>query len=93
IENARSDAELLDVFRRFEYDNEVGPGVYDIHSPRVPAVGEMAEQIRASLGILEGSQLWVTPDCGLKTRRYEECVPALRNMVEAARKVRSNLGA
>ncbi len=93
IENARSDAELLDVFRRFEYDNEVGPGVYDIHSPRVPAVDEMAEQIRASLGILEGSQLWVTPDCGLKTRSYEECVPALRNMVEAARQVRSNLGA
>ena len=93
IENARSDAELLDVFRRFEYDNEVGPGVYDIHSPRVPTVDEMAEQIRASLGILGRSQLWVTPDCGLKTRRYEECVPALRNMVEAARKVRSNLGA
>ena len=93
IENARSDAELLDVFRRFEYDNEVGPGVYDIHSPRVPAVDEMAEQIRASLGILGGSQLWVTPDCGLKTRSYEECVPALRNMVEAARQVRSNLGA
>jgi len=93
IENARSDAELLDVFRRFEYDNEVGPGVYDIHSPRVPAVDEMAEQIRASLGVLEGSQLWVNPDCGLKTRSYEECVPALRNMVEAARQVRSNLGA
>lgn len=89
IENARSGAELLEVFTEFDYRNEIGPGVYDIHSPRVPAIGEMEAQLRASLRVLEASQVWVTPDCGLKTRGYDECVPALRNMVEAARRVRS----
>ncbi|KPK79673.1 MAG: 5-methyltetrahydropteroyltriglutamate--homocysteine methyltransferase [Gemmatimonas sp. SM23_52] len=91
IENARSGAELLEVFKEFNYRNEIGPGVYDIHSPRIPSVGEMEEQLRASLRVLENSQVWVTPDCGLKTRSYDECVPALRNMVEAARRVRSAL--
>jgi len=91
IENARSGAELLEVFTKFDYRNEIGPGVYDIHSPRIPGVGEMEEQLRASLRVLESSQVWVTPDCGLKTRHYDECVPALRNMVEAARRVRSAL--
>jgi 5-methyltetrahydropteroyltriglutamate--homocysteine methyltransferase len=89
IENARSGAELLEVFTEFDYRNEIGPGVYDIHSPRIPSVSEMEEQLRASLRVLEASQVWVTPDCGLKTRDYAECVPALRNMVEAARRVRS----
>ncbi len=91
IENARSDAELLEVFSDFDYENEIGPGVYDIHSPRVPSVDEMAGQLRASLNVLERGQVWVTPDCGLKTRSYDECVPALRNMVEAARRVRTEL--
>ncbi len=91
IENARSDAKLLRVFKEFDYRNEIGPGVYDIHSPRVPPVEEMAGQLQASLGVLEGGQIWVNPDCGLKTRTYDECVPALRNMVEAARRVRAGL--
>ena len=91
IENARSDAKLLEVFREFNYEQEIGPGVYDIHSPRVPSVEEMGAQIRASLGVLDDGQVWVNPDCGLKTRTYEECVPALRNMVEAARQVRATL--
>ncbi len=91
IENARSDAEFLEVFKEFDYRNEIGPGVYDIHSPRVPPVEEMAAQLQASLGVLAQSQVWVNPDCGLKTRTYDECVPALRNMVEAARKVRAGL--
>jgi 5-methyltetrahydropteroyltriglutamate--homocysteine methyltransferase len=91
IENARSDAELLEVFQEFDYANEIGPGVYDIHSPRVPSVEEMAEQLQASLRVLDSSLVWVNPDCGLKTRTYEECVPALRNMVQAAELVRSRL--
>ncbi len=91
IENARSEAELLEVFRTFNYQNEVGPGVYDIHSPRVPSTEEMAGQLRASLGVLDKEQVWVTPDCGLKTRTYEECVPALRNMVAAARHIRAEV--
>lgn len=91
IENARSGAELLEVFKDFDYRNDLGPGVYDIHSPRVPPIEEMSNQLRASLGVLETGQVWVTPDCGLKTRTYDECVPALRNMVDAAKRVRSNL--
>ena len=91
IENARSDEELLEVFRDFEYERDIGPGVYDIHSPRVPPVEEMAERIRASLSVLPAERLWVNPDCGLKTRAYEEVEPALRNMVEAARTVRAEL--
>ncbi len=91
IENARSGAELLEVFNEFNYKNDVGPGVYDIHSPRIPPVDEMAGQLRASLGVLGETQVWVTPDCGLKTRTYEECVPALRNMVSAAHRIRSEL--
>ena len=91
IENARSDAELLEVFRDFDYDRDIGPGVYDIHSPRVPPVEEMAEMIRASLSVLPAGRLWVNPDCGLKTRGYAEVVPALENMVEAARRAREEI--
>jgi len=92
IENARSDAELLEVFRDFDYDHDIGPGVYDIHSPRVPPVEEMTEMIGASLSVLPAERLWVNPDCGLKTRDYEEVVPALENMVEAARRAREEAG-
>jgi 5-methyltetrahydropteroyltriglutamate--homocysteine methyltransferase len=92
IENARSDEELLEVFRDFDYGQDIGPGVYDIHSPRVPPSEEMAERIRASLSVLPAERIWVNPDCGLKTRNYEEVEPSLRNMVEAARSVREELG-
>jgi 5-methyltetrahydropteroyltriglutamate--homocysteine methyltransferase len=93
IENARSDAELLEVFREFDYDHDIGPGVYDIHSPRIPSVEEMAARIRASAEVIPLDRLWVNPDCGLKTRRYEEVVPALENMVAAAAAVREEEGA
>ncbi len=92
IENARSDEELLAVFRDFDYERDIGPGVYDIHSPRVPPAEEMADHIRDSLTVLPADRLWVNPDCGLKTRRWEEVVPALANMVEAARTVRGEPG-
>ncbi len=93
IENARSDAELLRTFREFRYPNEIGPGVYDIHSPRVPSADEIARRLRQTLEVLDLRQVWVNPDCGLKTRTYEECVPSLRNLVTAARRVRGDLSA
>ena len=88
IENSRSDAELLEVFRDFEYDKEIGPGVYDIHSPRVPSEPEIVGRLRAATAVLKADLLWVNPDCGLKTRRYEETEPSLRHMVEAAKDLR-----
>ena len=93
IENARSDLEMLDVFRRHGYDKGVGPGVYDIHSPRVPPDAEIAANLRATIGVLDPAQVWVNPDCGLKTRRPEETRAALANMVTAAREVRRHLNA
>jgi 5-methyltetrahydropteroyltriglutamate--homocysteine methyltransferase len=89
IETARSKMELLDAFAGFAYPAEIGPGVYDIHSPRVPAVDEMAELLRAAGRRLSASQLWVNPDCGLKTRKWPETRAALINMVEAAKAARS----
>jgi 5-methyltetrahydropteroyltriglutamate--homocysteine methyltransferase len=91
IEAARSRMELLHDWARTGFRGDVGPGVYDIHSPRVPPAEEMAGLLRAAARVLEPDQLWVNPDCGLKTRRYEEVEPALRNMVDAARELRKEL--
>jgi 5-methyltetrahydropteroyltriglutamate--homocysteine methyltransferase len=91
IETSRSRMELLDTFARYRYPNEIGPGVYDIHSPRVPSREEMEALLRKALGVLSPEQLWVNPDCGLKTRRWEEVRPALVNMVEAARTLRAGV--
>jgi 5-methyltetrahydropteroyltriglutamate--homocysteine methyltransferase len=88
IENSRSDLELLDVFKRVSYANEIGPGVYDIHSPRVPSDDEMAANLEAAAGVLSVEQLWVNPDCGLKTRRWEEVEPSLKHMISAAQRLR-----
>lgn len=92
IENARSGLELLKALAEFEYPNEIGPGVYDIHSPRVPEVAEMASLIRRAATVLPAGNLWVNPDCGLKTRSWEEVKPALERMVEAASKLREVVG-
>lgn len=91
IETSRSDMELLEGFGAFRYPNEIGPGVYDIHSPRVPQVEEMARLMRKTMAVIPLDQLWVNPDCGLKTRGWPETEAALRNMVEAARKLRADL--
>ena len=88
IEASRSNMELLESFVEFDYPNEIGPGVYDIHSPRIPSTEEMERRLQAALVHLRPEQLWVNPDCGLKTRRWEEVEPALRNMVEASDRVR-----
>jgi 5-methyltetrahydropteroyltriglutamate--homocysteine methyltransferase len=93
IEAARSQMELLDAFKGKAYPNDIGPGVYDIHSPRVPEQQEMQALIRKALQVFRVEQLWVNPDCGLKTRRWDEVQAALCNMVEAARAVRRSLGA
>ncbi|RTL51844.1 MAG: 5-methyltetrahydropteroyltriglutamate--homocysteine S-methyltransferase [Bradyrhizobiaceae bacterium] len=89
IETSRSKMELLDAFKSYRYPNEIGPGVYDIHSPRVPEVGEMTELLKLARHRLDDAQLWINPDCGLKTRKWEEVEPALVNMVAAAKEVRS----
>jgi 5-methyltetrahydropteroyltriglutamate--homocysteine methyltransferase len=91
IEASRSDMELLEAFRQFRYPNDIGPGVYDIHSPRVPEVDEIAGRLRNALARLRPEQLWVNPDCGLKTRGWPEVRAALANMVAAARRVREEL--
>ena len=88
IENSRSDAELLEVFRDFEYDKGIGLGVYDIHSPRVPPTEEMAHRLEQALDRVAERLIWVNPDCGLKTRRYEETVPSLEHLVAAAQRLR-----
>ncbi|WP_103594704.1 5-methyltetrahydropteroyltriglutamate--homocysteine S-methyltransferase [Campylobacter concisus] len=88
IETARSGNELLKIFKAVGYKQEVGPGVYDIHSPRVPSVEEIVAQIKALLEVLPKEQLWINPDCGLKTRKWEEVEPSLKNMVEAVKIVR-----
>ena len=85
IETARSGNELLKVFKQVGYANEVGPGVYDIHSPRIPSVDEIVAQIKALLEVLPKEQLWINPDCGLKTRKWDEVKPSLKNMVEAVK--------
>ena len=90
IETARSGNELLKIFKSVGYKQEVGPGVYDIHSPRVPSTDEIVRQIRALLEVLPKEQLWINPDCGLKTRKWEEVEPSLKNMVEAVKIVRNS---
>lgn len=88
VEASRSRMELLDAFTQYNYPNDIGPGVYDIHSPRIPSQSEMEELLEKALTVINGGQLWVNPDCGLKTRSWEEVEPALHNMVNAARTLR-----
>src|SRR5881397_423350 len=90
IENARSGSELLQGFEQYKYPNEIGPGVYDIHSPRVPPVAEITGALNSMTRVLDDAQIWVNPDCGLKTRGWEETLAALKNMVAAAKVMREN---
>ncbi len=92
IETSRSDMELLDAFVTFRYPNEIGPGVYDIHSPRVAPTEEMVRLMRKAKDVVPPEQLWVNPDCGLKTRGWPEVEQALANMVSAAKQLRNEIG-
>ena len=89
IENARSGSELLQGFEQYKYPNEIGPGVYDIHSPRVPSTTEIQAALKSMARVLDDSQIWVNPDCGLKTRGWDETLASLRNMVQAAKEMRN----
>jgi 5-methyltetrahydropteroyltriglutamate--homocysteine methyltransferase len=89
IETSRSQMRLLDAFAKFKYPNEIGPGVYDIHSPRVPDTKEMVDLLEKAAKVIDARQLWVNPDCGLKTRGWKEVKPALKNMVDAAKQMRA----
>lgn len=88
IECSRSQMELLDAFADFKYPNEIGPGVYDIHSPRIPSVQEMKTLMVKALEMIPKEKLWINPDCGLKTRGWKETKAALKNMVMLAQELR-----
>jgi 5-methyltetrahydropteroyltriglutamate--homocysteine methyltransferase len=89
IETSRSSMQLLDAFDDFNYPNQIGPGVYDIHSPNIPSQQQVVQLMRKAAQRIPAARLWVNPDCGLKTRGWEEVIPALRNMVAAARTLRA----
>lgn len=91
IETTRSNMELLDAFETFDYPNEIGPGVYDIHSPRVPDADEIERLILLALERIPAQRLWVNPDCGLKTREWRQVDAALAAMVDAAKRVRQKV--
>jgi 5-methyltetrahydropteroyltriglutamate--homocysteine methyltransferase len=88
IETSRSDGELLQAFEQFNYPNDIGPGVYDIHSPNIPDVQVMVNLLKRAAREIPVERLWVNPDCGLKTRRWPETEAALARMVEAAKILR-----
>lgn len=90
IETSRSDMELLDAFENFRYPNSIGPGVYDIHSPNIPSERQIVQLMQKAAERIDANRLWVNPDCGLKTRRWQEVVPALTNLVSAAQSLRSS---
>lgn len=92
IETSRSDMELLDAFDDFRYPNEIGPGVYDIHSPNIPTRQHIVTLMQKAAARIPAERLWVNPDCGLKTRQWPEVTAALKNMVDAARTLRASVG-
>ncbi len=93
IETSRSDMELLDVFNSFKYPNEIGPGVYDIHTPNIPTQEHITQLLKKAAERIPVERLWINPDCGLKTRQWAEVIPALKNMVAVAQQLRSAMAA
>jgi 5-methyltetrahydropteroyltriglutamate--homocysteine methyltransferase len=90
IECSMSQMELLDVLGEYKYPNDIGPGVYDIHSPRIPTDIEMTDLLKKAADVIPNENIWVNPDCGLKTRKWEETKEALVKMVAAARNIRES---
>jgi 5-methyltetrahydropteroyltriglutamate--homocysteine methyltransferase len=91
IETSRSDMELIDVFNNFKYPNDIGPGVYDIHTPNIPSQEHILQLMKKAAERIPAERLWVNPDCGLKTRQWVEVIPALKNMVAVARQLRRSM--
>ncbi|MFC2651244.1 MAG: 5-methyltetrahydropteroyltriglutamate--homocysteine S-methyltransferase, partial [Alloprevotella tannerae] len=91
IETSRSDMELLTAFGEFKYPNDIGPGVYDIHSPRVPTEAEVEHLLRKAIEVVPVERLWVNPDCGLKTRGWKETLEQLQVMMNVTHKLRAEL--
>lgn len=91
IETARAGNRLLEAFKKVNYDKQIGPGIYDIHSPRIPSVEEMKRQILALFEVIDPKQIWVNPDCGLKTRGWSETKASLQNLIQATQEVRAGL--
>ncbi|HEX3870378.1 MAG TPA: 5-methyltetrahydropteroyltriglutamate--homocysteine S-methyltransferase, partial [Pirellulales bacterium] len=91
VEASRSKMELLEAFQQFDYPNDIGPGIYDIHSPRVPSADEMTALLKQALEVIPADRLWVNPDCGLKTRGWPETMASLKNMVAVAKEARTRL--
>jgi 5-methyltetrahydropteroyltriglutamate--homocysteine methyltransferase len=92
IEASRSKGDIISSFEKFKYDHAIGLGVWDIHSPRIPSVEEMLEIVERSFMYIDKNLFWINPDCGLKTRKYEEVIPSLKNMIEAAKILRKKYG-
>jgi 5-methyltetrahydropteroyltriglutamate--homocysteine methyltransferase len=90
IETSRSAMELLEAFKDYDYPNDIGPGVYDIHSPNIPTTADIVQLMQKAGERIPEERLWVNPDCGLKTRQWEEVIPALKNMVLAAQQLRKS---
>ena len=88
VEASRSKMELLDTFEQYKYPGDIGPGIYDIHSPNIPSQAEMEILIAKAAQVVPIERLWINPDCGLKTRQWDEVIPALKNMVNAAQTFR-----
>ena len=91
IETSRSDMELLDAFDQFQYPNEIDPGVYDIHSPNIPSVDSIVDLMEKAAQRISEQRLWMNPDCGLKTRHWDEVKQALNNMIVARQRLSNNL--
>ena len=89
IEASRSEMELLNAFKEYKYPNDIGPGLWDIHSPRVPSQDEMDMLANKVLHFVPKEQVWINPDCGLKTRGWEETIQSLKNLVAVAKTVRA----
>ena len=92
IEASRSKGEIIEAFEQFNYDHGIGVGIYDIHSPRIPTIDEMLEIAERTVQVIDKNLVWINPDCGLKTRQWKEVIPALKNMVEVAKKMREKYG-
>jgi len=88
IETSRSGGDIIEAFEKFNYDHQIGLGVYDVHSPEVPSTEKMKKVVERSLRVINPDNFWINPDCGLKTRKWEETIPSLKNMVQLAKKLR-----